>query len=269
MPARNEEDNLRKAIPNLLDQTVRPKRIFIINDGSTDKTEEILNHFCFTRKGKVDFISLPYHKESYVRNSLLNYKMATVLNHAFEFKDLKKYDYLMQHSSDMLLPENYIERIIGIMENRPKLVVASGVVEGEDTLKSHVRGVGRLYKSSFWLKYIKRFPENYTYESYPLYKARSLGLEVESFKKVVIEAKRKTRTYKAQYGYAMRELGYFPPFAVARSLLGAFQTHKIELLISYLFSPYREVKDKDIQKWLRNRQIRRLFTEFRHRLRNL
>lgn len=45
MPVRNEENFNGDTLENLLQQELLPYRIIIINDGSTDKTGEILKTF--------------------------------------------------------------------------------------------------------------------------------------------------------------------------------------------------------------------------------
>jgi len=43
VPAKNEENNIRNCVQSCLNQTYRNKEIFIVNDGSTDRTGEILD----------------------------------------------------------------------------------------------------------------------------------------------------------------------------------------------------------------------------------
>lgn len=250
LPAKNEEKTIRNCLDSLLGQTLKPSEIFVINDGSVDRTKHFLEVYDYVHK--VHHVNLPFHKESYVATPELNWKMATVLNHAFP-TDLD-YDYLMQHSPDTVLPSDYIENLVSIMEKEPKLVIASGMVEDEPTLESHVRGVGRIYKMWFWERYIKRFPLRFIYESYPLYKARSLGFQVRSFPHLIMKTQRHTKLYKTHYGYAMRELGYFPPYALMRSLLSLRQ-FGVKLLRGYIFSPFKKVVDREVESWLRRYQI--------------
>ena len=45
IPARNEEQNISKTLHTLLNQNLLPYRIIVVNDGSTDKTAEIVSQF--------------------------------------------------------------------------------------------------------------------------------------------------------------------------------------------------------------------------------
>ena len=41
IPARNEERYIERTLQALVRQTLRPSRIIVVNDGSTDRTAEI------------------------------------------------------------------------------------------------------------------------------------------------------------------------------------------------------------------------------------
>ena len=57
----------------------------------------------------------------------------------------------------------------------------------------------------------------------------------------------------------MRELGYFPPYALARILLAVLRNPRagVRMAAAYLSSPYR-VYDGEVASWLRRRQARAL-----------
>lgn len=45
IPARNEEKYLSKTLESLVAQDLKPEKIILINDGSTDKTKDIALEF--------------------------------------------------------------------------------------------------------------------------------------------------------------------------------------------------------------------------------
>jgi len=255
MPARNEEENLPKCLENLLSQTLRPQKILVINDASTDNTQKICEQF------EVDVITLTKQHKNYVTTPKLAYKMAEVMNHAFP--PPTSCDYMMQHNPDTILPENYIEDLTTRMDQTPHLVIASGYIEGEYSRENHPRATGRIYKTWFWNKIIKKFPLNYTYETYPLLKAQSLGLEVKCLYDVIMTTLRPTKQYKADYGYAMRELGYSLPYMLGKCIVGLpkAKAKSVKLFYSYLTSPYR-LEDPDLKRFMRYYQAKQ-FTNFR------
>ena len=206
MPARDEEKNLPLSLEALLHQTVKPSKVLLINDASIDGTEQVAKSY------GIDVITLTEKHDSYASSPEVGWMLCKVWNHAFPPPE--NIDYIMQTAPDAILPLDYTERLIALMEQDDKLVVASGVIEGERTARSYAQGVGRLYKAWFWNKHIKQFPLMYCTESYPLLKAQSLGLHVRSFPSLVMKTQRPTQMYKSKYGYAMRELGYLFPFAL-------------------------------------------------------
>jgi len=255
MPARNEEKTLPKCLEALKKQTLKIYKICIINDGSIDKTKQIAEAY------GCQVIDLPLHPESYLARAETVWKIAEVSNYAFP--PPPDCDYIMQHSPDTILPPNYVEALVERMEKNPRLVIASGVVRGEKTSKSHVRGVGRLYKSWFWNKYIKKFPLGlFSYESYPLFKARSLGLEVKNFPDLIMLTQRPTKAqmYLENQGYMMRELGYFPPFAIAHCLRVFLEDPNtgIKMLLSYLRPRISKTIENDVKNWVKLYQIHRI-----------
>jgi glycosyltransferase involved in cell wall biosynthesis len=250
-PCRNEEKNLPQVLESLINQTHPFYEIIIVNDASTDRTKEIAEDY------GVVVIDLKEKHPSYIGKP----QLAELFNKAFLFiyANELKFDYLMQHGGDTVLPRNYVETMIRRMESNKRIVIAGGIIKGEFQYESHVRGLGRFYEANFWNRFIKFYPINYTWESYPLFKALSLGYILKNYPDLVMLPLRNTRLYKEQYGLSMRELGYFPPFAIGKCLLSVIFGRKagIKMLKSYLFSP-SGIMDVSIKNWIRLHQIQRI-----------
>ena len=52
IPCYNEEKFIALTLKSLVEQTVLPKKVVIVNDNSTDKTEEIINDFAKKQNAK-------------------------------------------------------------------------------------------------------------------------------------------------------------------------------------------------------------------------
>jgi len=142
---------------------------------------------------------------------------------------------------------------------RGGVVIASGYIVGEPEPRVP-RGSGRVYDAEWWKTSVGYFPEIYSWESYPIYKALSEGRKVRVFYDAKMWAKRKTRCYKADYGYAMRELGYCWWYALARCVYAFFRDSPrvgLKMLWTYLTSPYG-VYDEEVAKWIRKYQRQRV-----------
>jgi len=247
LPVRDEANNLSKVLESLQKQTFPFSKIILIDDASIDESLKIANKY------KTTIIHLTERHPSYLAMP----ELATIYNKVFEYIDRYNisYNYLMQHGADTILPLNYIEKIVEWMEQNPKLVIASGCTKSEYSVKTHARGSGRLYKAWFWDTYIKRFPVSHIWESYPLYKAQAMGLETRSFSSLEMETFRPTLLYKSLYGYAMRELGYIPIYALARCFKAFLWNSNvgIGMLSSYLRSS-SNCYDSEIERFIRSYQ---------------
>lgn len=250
IPARNEEERLPKTLDSVFSQTLGPKKVIVVNDGSTDGTERIaLEYGC-------EVVTLPYHKESWSGTP----NLSRVFNAGVEM--VGGVDFFAILGADTVVEKEYFEKVVnGMLDN--KYVIASGVVEGE--YSHQPRGTGRVFLKRFWDKYVGRFPYCYSWEPYPLYKALSLGLKIGVIREARMLVTRKTFYYKESYGYAMREFGYFPPYAVMRCLRAFVSDQKtgVNMLRTYL-SKRTRVVDPGIQGFLLRKQAKILLNPFRY-----
>ena len=252
MYCRDEEKYLPRTLLSMVNQSMRFSDIILVNDASKDATERIAVSFGAT------VINLEEQHPSYLGRP----ELARICNHAFRYIRDKglQYEYLMGNGADTILPGDYVEEMVKRMDADPRLVISGGRIQGERQSRSHVRGSGRFIDGPFWRTHIKEFPIRYIWESYPLYKAHSLGYDVYHFPDLVMTSQRKTTLYKSGYGHAMRELGYLKFYALARCILGMIEEPRpggVAMLKSYLFGKTRVV-DPLIEKFLRSYQIRHL-----------
>ena len=248
--ARNEEKHLGKTLEFLQAQQLKPYRIIVVNDGSTDKTGEIAKSF------EVEVIERKKREENFVARK----ELAETVNAGLEkLDDDTDCDYILLMSAEIHLPKNYLSEIIKRMENDPKLVVAAGVIRNEYTAVP--RGPGRVVRYSFWKKLGLRYPVNYWYEGYLLWKAQSMGYEINSFNDIISETDRKTGiTYEPKryyyYGLGLKALGYTTPYALARILLFAKKKPKgAYYMLKGFFSNYDELYESDLRNYVKKTQI--------------
>lgn len=255
VPAKNEEEMLGETLDSLLSQTLKPARIVVVDDASTDRTGEI------ARSKGVDVVRFPLKHPSWVGRPELS--LVFNVGVAALEKLLPNMDYMMVIGADTILSPRYLEVIVSYMEENPKIVVASGRIEGEP-MPTIPRGSGRVFSYNFWRRYVRRFPYCYSWESYPVYKALAKGYDVKVLGGVVMRVKRPTREYKSTYGYAMRELGYHPLYAIGKVAIATLRSPRIglKILYTYLTSPVSNI-DPEITAWIRGYQeaiLRRIIT---------
>ena len=267
---RNGEKFLKKSIDLLIEQSIKPSMICVVDDGSTDSTPNILAELQRKNGNLIHVITLP-DKGYDIRRIVHN------LNVACEFakKSDKKYDYMLIGNEDVFFPRDYVERLIKEIEKDPTLAVVSGSrgLEQSDSL-SLPEGAGRLVRLSFFKQVDYSFPPYYGYESWILYKALQLGYKINKFINIRYEHARVLGSEHGfiEYGIAMRCLGYHPLFVLGRVLRNIFLSSKtgiskktsIRMLFDYLSQdkwkndPYYHYFDSEFREFVRNSQKKRI-----------
>jgi len=248
IPARNEEAFIEKTLEHLANQTQKPDRIVVVDDGSTDKTAEI------AKRHKASVISLPNSGYKAGRPEL-----AQVINRGFRaLSKTTKFDYVIVLGADHPLPPTYIEKMVARMEKDRKLVMASARILGEPSHAEVPNPSGRIYRLEF-MREIGLFPINYGWEDYPLYKALMMGYHAKFFDDIISSQQRALRiSGKKMYfwGKAMKTLGYHPLYVLGRCARWFFRNPKgaINMFSGYFSSDVR--KYSDIGEFLRNWQRR-------------
>lgn len=256
--AKNEEKFISKTIESLLDQIVKPYRIILVDDGSTDKTSEIASQY-----NEVEIVKRKNRKEFLQTKK----ELAETTNAGLEqLQDDLSCDYVMKLDADIVLPKNYVSEIIKKMESNRKIAVCSGMIEGEHYVTP--RGAGRVVRMDFWRKIGLRYPVNYGFEGYLLIKAMSMGYETKVFNDIVFYTLRKTGSdYNPKlyyyYGLGMKATGYTFVFAIHRILKFALRKPRgAYYMFKGFFSDYDNLYEKEVRDYTKNYQnakLRRIF----------
>jgi len=249
IPARNESSHLPKTLSNLTQQTLKPKQIIVVNDNSTDSTKEIAQSYPNTIV--VDFPTK--HSNWQARKEL-----ALVFNYGLKELEKIEHDYTMILGADHLLPKDYLEKIINIMEQDRNTVICSGSIENEFAIVP--RGSGRVVRTQFWRSIEFRYPVNFGFESYLIYKARSMGYQAKYLEELKTTTQRKTAiTYDSRmffnYGQACRALGYTPQYMLAVCAI-EFTHHPKRALYHFLgyLSSKADFYENDVRNYVKKQQ---------------
>jgi len=129
-PVHNEARDVEKTLTSITSQTVRPLRWVIVDDGSTDKTADIVQGFV-DRHGWIELIHLPRHDKRSFGSKVRSF------NAGFDrVKDLP-YDVVGNLDGDISFDPDYIEFLLGKFQCDPALGVA-GTVFREEGYRSDV-----------------------------------------------------------------------------------------------------------------------------------
>ena len=122
-PCYNEQDYIEFPLKSIINQTIKPNKWLIIDDGSTDSTQKIINEYA----EKHNFIDYHYRQKP-EGQAYFSSNVYAIMEGWEQVKKLD-FEYLAILDSDITLPNDYFERIIAEFEKDPKLGVASGVYE--------------------------------------------------------------------------------------------------------------------------------------------
>jgi len=121
LPAHNEEKYIGNALDSVVRQTILPYELIIVNDNSTDGTVRIIEEFV----QKFSFI-----KTIHSGNSLTVHEPGNKIINAFYkgFEQLKNdWDIIVKLDADVILPNNYFEKIIHEFQSNPNTGIAGGI----------------------------------------------------------------------------------------------------------------------------------------------
>ena len=121
IPAHNEEENILPCLESLKNQTFQDFKCVIVNDGSTDKTQEIVEKFLENNlKFRIYNLKLSKHEPGA--------KVVRTFNKGLETENLENFDVVCKFDADIIFPENYLEKINEVYEKNPKAGMVSGLV---------------------------------------------------------------------------------------------------------------------------------------------
>ena len=148
IPAHNEEENLPTTLSALSVQSHRDFELVIVNDGSTDKTQEIIQDF-IRKDGRFSTVNL--EKSAHQPGS----KVVNAFNKGLATKTVSDFDIICKFDADIILEPNYLAEIADSFKNNPSYGLVGGllfvekngdwVYEGNSN-KNHVRGPLKAYR---------------------------------------------------------------------------------------------------------------------------
>jgi len=150
IPAHNEELLIAKTLDSLVTQTVLPKKIVVVNDNSTDNTENVVHGFI----DKYPYISLVNTTSS--EEHMPGSKVINAFYQGYKTLD-DAYDVICKFDADLIFPENYLDTLITHFEENQKTGMVGGfcyIQKGNEwilenlTNKDHIRGALKAYRKS-------------------------------------------------------------------------------------------------------------------------
>lgn len=269
-PARNEEANIEETIRSVMAQTVLPSEWIIVDDGSTDKTADIL-HEWGARCEWLRVLHLPDRGFREPGSGVIR-----AFNYGFEHLGTRDWDFIVKLDGDLALPPTYFDQCFEEFAKDPTLAVGGGtichaqdgVVQPDANQKIHVRGATKIYRRTFWEALGGLYPVA-GWDTIDELKANMMGWTTRSFPEIHVLHRRATGSADGAWrnwfknGRANYMTGYHPLFmllkCLKRSLQAPIMLAALALLCGFVSGYIKRiprVDEPELIRYVREQQIR-------------
>ena len=271
-PVRDEEKYLEATIASVTAQTVLPAEWVIVNDGSTDRTGEIIE--CYA--AQFPWIRAVHRPNRGFRKSGGGVMEAFYEGYnALQFED---WEFVVKLDGDLTFAATYFEKCFQYFDSEPKLGIGGGEIyhdlDGKLTLevnpKFHVRGATKIYRRACW-EAIGGLTPATGWDTIDEVKANMLNWRTRAFEDLHLLHHRLTGTAdglvrdRVKHGVACYVSGYHPFFVAASCLRRLAQKPYLvgSFAIGYGFlkgylTRTPQVRDSRVIRYIRKQQLRRL-----------
>lgn len=271
-PAKNEQSYIEITLRSVVHQSLRPSEWIIVNDGSNDLTGNIVEEYA----KKYPWIKLHHRKNLGKRSPGTGVIQA--FYEGFNLLTMKDWRYLVKLDADLELPDDYFESCLSGFETNSKLGIAGGTIISRTAVgdilevlpRFHVRGATKIYRRECW-RDIQGLIIAPGWDTWDEVKAAFHGWITQSFDHIRLIQLRGTGDVEGTWkdflknGKANYICGYHPLFMVAKCFRRLLFTKRpisgLALFYGYISAAIKsvpQVHEKEIIKYLRNQQLRRL-----------
>ncbi len=151
IPAHNEEQFIGLTLDSLVNQTILPKNILVVNDNSTDDTQKIIDQYCTNYPTIISSVTIQSEALHLPGSKVIN-----AFNYGLKFID-KEFDIIVKADADLIFPNNYFETIMHHFQSDSTIGMVGGFAyiekKGEWILenltdKDHIRGAFKAYRKA-------------------------------------------------------------------------------------------------------------------------
>jgi biofilm PGA synthesis N-glycosyltransferase PgaC len=271
-PVRDEEAYLRLTVESIVNQTVRPAEYVIVNDGSKDRTGQIIDEY--TR-------AYPWIRAVHRQDRGFRKWGAGIIEafyDGYHALSCKGWEFMAKMDGDLSFPPDYFENAFAKFSQDERLGIGGGVLyhveDGKRTLethpKFHVRGGAKIYRRACWeaIGGLWVGPGSDTVDEV---KANMLGWSTSSFFDLEIEHHRWTGAAYGRWGGIVKNgktdyvSGYHPLFVAAKSIVRLkerpFILGSVALLYGYLSACVERtprVDDQELIRYLQKQQLAKI-----------
>lgn len=251
IPAHNEESSIGLTLNSLINQSLLPKQLIVVNDNSTDNTQNIIEAY----STKHSWISLVNHKSS--NTHIPGSKVIEAFYKGVSLLD-DNYDVICKFDGDIILPHNYLEQIALLFKENKSVGIAGGLafIQKNDTWvyeniasKNHVRGPIKAYRKDCF-KAIGGLKPSIGWDTVDTLLAKYYGWEIQTDKSLQVKHLKPTgenynKGLKHLQGEAMHKMRYGFLITLISGIKQAYLRKNYTLVLTYL-SGYFNAKKNNI-----------------------
>jgi glycosyltransferase involved in cell wall biosynthesis len=222
-PVRDEESFIAATIECMIRQSLRPVEWIIVNDGSTDKTGEIIDEYA----QRHSWIRACHRGNRGFRKA--GGGVVEAFNDGYQMLQRRDWEFLVKFDGDLSFEPRYFEHCLDYFAREPKLGIGGGVIchiiEGtkhvEPCPSFHVRGATKIYRKACW-DAIGGFWPAPGWDTFDEVKANRLGWTTRSFGDLHLTHHRVTGSAEGLWaglvknGRANYICGYHPLFMLGK-----------------------------------------------------
>ena len=251
IPTHNEEDYIGKTLESLINQTLLPKKVIVVNDNSIDRTQNIVEDYAsqYSWIKIVNSISSDKH--------LPGSKIINAFNKGLDILD-EDYDIICKFDADLIFPNHYLEQIAFHFKANNKLGMASGFcyIENDNkwvlenlTNKDHIRGALKAYRKNCF-KQIGQLKPSMGWDTVDELLAKYHGWEILTDESLHVKHLKPTghsynKASKYLQGEAMYKMRYGFWITLISALKLAYRKERFKLFIDYMSGYFRAKSNRE------------------------
>lgn len=120
-PVRDEEQYIEQTISSVINQTIKPSRWIIVNDGSSDRTPEIIDSY----RKRFDWIEILRIDRDTARQP--GSPVVNAFNRGYDLVKDSEFDFVVKLDCDLRFASDYFEKLLQEFEKDPRLGIGSGI----------------------------------------------------------------------------------------------------------------------------------------------
>jgi cellulose synthase/poly-beta-1,6-N-acetylglucosamine synthase-like glycosyltransferase len=257
IPFHNEEKYIESTIKSIIEQSYPVKKLLLINDNSNDQSCSKIKSYV----DKYDWISRIDINSS--NKHLPGKKVVNAFNHGLKSLD-SNYDIICKFDADIILPKNYLDKIVLEYKKDPLVGMVSGILHIKKkniwvfekvSSKKHVRGPIKSYNKECF-KNIGGLRESIGWDTVDVLLAKYNNWKVITNENLIVKHLKPTGlNYNKKAKYLQGEALYKMRFGIILSLLSALKrsynlksvSYLIFIIIGYLNSIFNN-KERIVNK---------------------